>query len=197
MITIGVTGHRRLAMPEEIGAAVERALQEIEEAFADPAFEVLSMLAEGADRLVVRRLLARGRSRLVVPLPMPVEDYVQDFKTDSSKAAFRELLGHADRIIHLPPAETREQAYAAGGTYVLDHCGVLIAIWDGKPARGIGGTGEIASEARRRGLPMAWILAGSPTPDGDQTVPIDTDYGRLRCENFPHGMKRSRETVGN
>jgi hypothetical protein len=34
----------------------------------------------------------------------------------------------------------REAAYEAAGRYVVDHCDLLIAVWDRKPAQGRGGT---------------------------------------------------------
>lgn len=40
---------------------------------------VFSPLALGADRLIVRKLLERKGSRLIAALPVPEEDYVDDF----------------------------------------------------------------------------------------------------------------------
>jgi hypothetical protein len=36
---------------------------------------------------------------------------------------------------------------------------VLLAVWDGRPARGLGGTGDVVARARRQGLPLAWVHA--------------------------------------
>jgi hypothetical protein len=38
---------------------------------------------------------------------------------------------------------------------------VLIALWDGQPSRGKGGTAEIVAYARQRGIPVVWIDAGT------------------------------------
>lgn len=53
----------------------------------------------------------------------------------------------------------RERAYEAAGRYVVDHCDMLLAVWDGRPARGRGGTAEIIAYARRRERPLAVIAA--------------------------------------
>src|SRR5439155_12740709 len=43
-----------------------------------------------------------------------------------------------------------------------DRCDVLIALWDGQPARGRGGTAEVVALARRVGRPL--ICIGSEPP---------------------------------
>ncbi len=40
---------------------------------------------------------------------------------------------------------------------MLDRADRLFAVWDGKPARGYGGTADVVSEARKRGLPVTII----------------------------------------
>ena len=47
----------------------------------------------------------------------------------------------------------------ASGRYILDRCRFLIAVWDGQPGGGLGGTAHIVTEARQRGLPLAWVKA--------------------------------------
>jgi hypothetical protein len=36
----------------------------------------------------------------------------------------------------------------------VDRSDVLLAVWDGRPARGFGGTGDVVAYARRRGVPV-------------------------------------------
>ena len=185
MIAIGVTGHRFLAEVENIIAGVDEALRMIEAAFPGQLLTVISPLAEGADRLVVHRVLARSKARLVVPLPLPKSDYMTDFESAESKEEVLSLLAQADEVIALPPAPTRDQAYEAVGHYVLDHCEVLIAIWDGQSAQGPGGTGDIVAQARRRGLPMAWIHAGNRRPGTEEPITLGKEQGKVSFERFP------------
>jgi hypothetical protein len=185
MIAIGVTGHRYLVEFPKISAAIDRAINEIEAAFGECSFRVISTLAEGADRLVVHRLLARKKAELFVPLPLQKEEYLKDFKTAASRSEFLELLDQAEEWLTLPEAKTREQAYAFAGRYVLDHCDVLIAIWDGREAQGEGGTGEIVDEARRRGLPVVWIFAGNRRPGKEEPATSGQKQGAIIFERFP------------
>jgi len=185
MVAIGVTGHRFLTEVDKIAAGVDKALRQVEDAFGGQAWTVISPLAEGADRLVARRALTRSKARLVVPLPLPQRDYITDFESDESKNEFCDLLAQAEQIVTLPLAPTRDQAYAAVGRYVLDHCDVLIAIWDGQGAQGIGGSGDIVTQARRRGLPLAWIHAGNRRPGTQEPTALTIEQGRVVLERFP------------
>lgn len=185
MVAIGVTGHRFLTEVDKIAAGVDEALREVEDAFGGQAWTVISPLADGADRLVVQRVLARSQARLVVPLPSPQRDYVTDFESDESKNEFRDLLAQAEQVVTLPLAQTRGQAYAALGRYVLDRCDVLIAIWDGQDAQGIGGSGDIVAQARRRGLPLAWIHADNRMPGTQEPTTLVSEQGKVVLERFP------------
>jgi len=193
MTAIGVTGHRFLGDLDKVASGVDEALSKIEKVFPAQPLTVISPLAEGADRLVAHRLLVRSKARLVVPLPLPQSDYVADFHSDESKDEFLTLLERADEVIVLPPAPTREQAYAAAGRYVLDQCNVLVAIWDGQSAQAPGGTRDIVAEARRRALPLAWIRAGNRRPATQKPTTLGEGQGRVSFECFPDQQSLGRE----
>ena len=102
MTIIGVTGHRFLANLDKLVHSVDKALALIE-AHYDPLYICLSALAEGADRLVPHRAFARWEeARLIVPLPLDVDDYMQDFKTLTSKADFINLMTRVRRNHRAP-----------------------------------------------------------------------------------------------
>ena len=188
-VRIGVTGHRTLADLERIGASVRDILNtRIWELFdrallakyrtANLAYTVLTPLAEGADRLVAREVLRFPRAEIEVVLPLAREDYLRDFAGAESKAEFEELCGKS-RHVHSPRAlplessgsasaleEERKRAYEEVGVYVVDQCDVLIAVWDGKPARGRGGTADIVAYARERKRPLIIVSADHP----EQTI---------------------------
>lgn len=181
-VRIGVTGHRFLAEVDKLVAAVDEAIRQLEATFPDSRFTIVSSLAEGADRLVARRVLLQRGAQLIVPLPLPLADYVSGW---ASQHEFWELLAQAVQVIDLPPQATHEAAYDALGRYVLDHCDVLVAIWDGQEAQGQGGTGSIVAEARRRGLPLAWIRAGNRRPGTEEPTSLGEEQGRLTLERWP------------
>lgn len=160
-----MTGHRSLVATTEVVQAIDEALSRISGAFPGTPLTIVSPLAEGADRLVVARAFARGHRRLIVPLPLPAADYLRSFTSPDSERAFLALLEQADEVIELPPAATDVEAYHAAGRWILDHVDALVAVWDGQPPQGAGGTGGIVEEARARGLPVAWVHP----PDGRVT----------------------------
>src|SRR6266852_161360 len=117
-IRIGVTGHRELADPAAMQALVKQAIgAEVEKLFPEGSrqniervrnegtteilYRILSPLAEGADRVVARAVLEYPGARLDVVLPLTIEDYLEDFKTDESKVEFEELLGRCRRPVLL------------------------------------------------------------------------------------------------
>lgn len=126
-----------------------------------PSPRLLSSLAEGTDQLVAKTAIDLG-FELVVPLPLPEEEYLRDFETAASQDEFRSLLARAGHV--LPPRwkPERPEAYRAAGKFVLENCNVLITIFDGGVSAGIGGTAEMIDLARNSGLPTICIDAAVP-----------------------------------
>jgi hypothetical protein len=134
-------------------------LDEVEKLRPGQNLRLISPLAEGADRLVAQRLLARPGSQLIVPLPMPLDQCLAENTSPELRNEFLELIGLADEIVELPTMESREASFDQVGNYVLNNCDLLFALWDGRAASGRGGTGEIVARARSRQCPIAWIFA--------------------------------------
>jgi hypothetical protein len=105
-------------------------------------FNVISPLAEGADRLIVKEVMEwqmlenEDTSSLEVVLPFSKDDYIRDFETDKSKDEFEVLLRRALSICTLEKATSREAAYENVGHYIVDNSDFLIAIWNGESAVG-------------------------------------------------------------
>lgn len=182
-VRIGVTGHRFLVEVDKLRAAVDRALDEIQRASAGRELQAVSPLAEGADRLVAEAVLQRGGD-LTVPLPLPVEDYLQDSGSRESKVEFRQLLERAAELIELPAAPTRDEAYEQVGLYVLENCDVLIAVYDGQPSQGRGGTAEMVEHALQRGMPVLHVKAGNRRPGTNEPTSLGEEQGELVVHNL-------------
>jgi hypothetical protein len=147
---------------------------------------IVSSLAEGSDRIVAEAGLAAS-FELEVILPFGRADYADDFETLASRARFEHLLARASTVFELSgDAGERPPAYEAAGLFMLANIDLLIAIWDGKRAAGIGGTAQIVGRAMADGIPimridpanpnaiqMSWREAGSlPMPYAD--VPLNS-----------------------
>ncbi|MEU9203571.1 hypothetical protein [Streptomyces sp. NPDC048332] len=151
MKRIGVTGHR--SIPRE---AHDHVLASMREAFRgfDGSVEALSSLAVGADQLFADLALAHGAQLTVV---IPSGDYEACFADEAELARYRALKARAVREVRLDYPHSTDEAYYAAGAYIADHCDRLIAVWDGRPARGLGGTGDIVTYARGLGRPVTVI----------------------------------------
>jgi hypothetical protein len=184
-LIIGVTGHRFLAEESKLRSAVREALRRLMVAFPGRALQVLSPLAEGADRLVAREVLRAPGATLIAVLPLPVEDYRQDFATPASRAAFTRLLKRGAQVLVLPAPATRNEAYEQVGRYVADHCDALIALWDGQGAQGQGGTAEVVGRARERGRPVFHVKTGNRKPGTQEATTLGEEQGKLEVYNPP------------
>lgn len=133
-------------------------------AFAgDPALVLVSPLASGADQLAAIHAAAHGFALHAV-LPFARDVYRADFSAGAA-ASFDTLLAGAARALELPGRrDTAKRAYALAGRATIAHADLLIAVWDGLPARGTGGTAEVVEYALRRGVPVIHVPSQADRP---------------------------------
>lgn len=144
---IGVTGHRQL---RDRGVAIEMTNAVLRRVLEQPTSPVVvSSLAEGADRLVAELVLGLPGATLEVILPLPADDFLDDFDSPQSRAEFWALLERASvvRVADQVAGDSRPAAYERAGHMVVDTCDVLIALWDGQPSRGQGSTADLIQYA--------------------------------------------------
>jgi hypothetical protein len=151
MSRLGIVGHRRLdaATADFVGAASRAVLAD---ALATPGEVVaLSALAEGADTLFAEAAL---RARIPLEVVRPFTRYADDFCTDGSRRRYGSLAAAARKETRLRFEGRSARAYEAAMRWVVENCDVLVAAWDGGPARGPGGTAHAVEHAKRIGLPV-------------------------------------------
>jgi len=158
-LVVGVTSHRNIAADEwePIRLRVRDFFARLQREFPHLPLVVLSALAEGGDQLAAEEALAVD-AQLIATLPMPREQYADDF-TDAAALARFDALCDGAPIIHvggvrrasrgaasgLLEGKERDLHYAQAGMYISDHCHILLAIWDGKGLGRLGGTAQIAT----------------------------------------------------
>jgi hypothetical protein len=150
MTRVGITGHRDLADPtcRLVSAGIATELERFH------PLHGISSLAEGADQIFAEQVLRAGGTLTAV---IPCADYGRGFATSAGKAAYRQLRARAEDVIELPFASPSEEAYWAAGQRVVDLADVLLAVWDGSPSGGVGGTADIVAFAASRGAPTTVI----------------------------------------
>lgn len=144
MTVIGATGHQEL--PTEAIPFLAEKVREVVRSCAPPR-RLFTSLAAGADQLVARTVLQEG-GRLHAVVPSVGYEATLD---GDDRHSYEELLAKADGVTRLDFQQPSEQAYWAAGKEVVDRCEVLVAIWDGRPARGLGGTADVVKYARGHG----------------------------------------------
>jgi hypothetical protein len=173
VLSIGITGHRIEALPKEavqtiidrIGATLVQfkagaiELYERERGlFADvpPRLLFVSPLADGSDQIAAELALDLG-FELQAILPFDRETYRTTLHNSGLKR-FDELICRATCVLELPGELDGElRAFVMAGRGTVAHCDVLIAVWDGRPPRGRGGTGEVVQIGITRGTAIAHI----------------------------------------
>jgi len=151
---VGVTGHRDLGGAEdEVASALRGALEEYQRTHGG-RLVVLSAIAAGADSLFAEAAISLG---IPLNVALPFEGYEEDFADGDERERFETLLAAAEQRCTLPYEGRSTEAYASVGRWIVDHSDHLVAVWDGMPARGLGGTGYVVAYARERGHPMTVI----------------------------------------
>jgi hypothetical protein len=141
---IGVTGHQDI--PPQGTAHVTSGIYDVVQSHRGRLVGVCS-LAGGADQIFARVVLDLGGALHVI---VPCDRYDETFR-GADLAAFQDLLAQARDVETLQHLAPTEEAFYEAGRRVVDLCDVLIAVWDGEPARGLGGTADVVDYARTAG----------------------------------------------
>ena len=113
----------------------------------------VSSLAIGADQLFASIVVDRGGQIHAV---IPFQGYERTFGPQDLDA-YRRILSKATVVEILQIDGTDEDKYLATGKRIVELAELLIAIWDGKPAKGMGGTADVVAYAIRRGTKLTHI----------------------------------------
>ena len=153
---VGLTGHRVLRDPARIKKAIRQVLQELKQK-CDGRLLTFSSIASGADALFAEESIALQLPWKVV-LPFSKEFYLKSV-ADEERRVVSSYLEKAYAVETMPFAEQQEDLYLNCGVRTVDDCDVLVAVWDGEPARGKGGTADVIAYARQVNKPVIWIHA--------------------------------------
>lgn len=151
-INIGITGHQRLDDQADWADVLEKIDAELIR--HGEHIVGITSLAIGADQLFADSVLEHGGSLYVV---VPFEGYETKFSEGPSRDAYVRLLAKASTMEILEKSGTEEEAYLAAGKRVVDLADEIIAVWNGQPAAGLGGTADVVDYARSVGKPVTVI----------------------------------------
>ena len=150
MTRIGITGHQRLQDPTA-WLWVEEVVGRELDTLAAPLCVVTS-LAVGADQLVARLGIARGATVRTI---LPFAGIERTFSPEDLQAYRCLVSGASVEVLQTSGAD--EDAYLAAGRRVVELSDLMIAVWDGKPPKGKGGTADIVAYAIKCGVPVVHV----------------------------------------
>jgi hypothetical protein len=155
---VGFSGHRQIADPDRLAGAIAAALESLRHK-AQGEWLGLSSVAEGGDQLFIAQVRALGLSWHAI-LPLPRAEFAKDFPPAEWETVEATLNG-AEHVRVITENGTREDAYLDCGMATVDGADLMLAVWDGEPARGRGGTGDVVAYARSLGKPLILIDANT------------------------------------
>jgi hypothetical protein len=88
---------------------------------------------------------------------LPSHRYETTFDRPADLERYRKLLARAAEVVQCPHAEPTEEAFFEAGCEVVRRSDLLLAVWDGEPAAGLGGTADVVAYARKLGREVAVI----------------------------------------
>lgn len=144
---VGITGHRGLRPEVE-----ERVRQLLDDTVKNLAGDLVgvSCIADGPDSWFAESILKRSGQLEVV---IPAEKYRESLPVEHH-ALYDRLMRHASEVHHTGMAESDSAAHMAGSEILVGLVDELLAVWDGKPAWGYGGTADVVAYAERCGVPV-------------------------------------------
>lgn len=151
---VAVTGHRVLADEEATAACVYAALDRLSNECG--SLEVITLMADGADILAAEQALAIG-ARVLAILPQDAKECREQIRTQWLDR-FDTALSRCAEVIEPLERLPKPECYRAAGVRMLERADVLLAIWNGKRAHGIGGTGNIVELAIGMGIPVVRVV---------------------------------------
>jgi hypothetical protein len=178
-VAIGFTGHRTLPDESRSRASILKFLQDFKSKTEKTIYGV-SSAAAGGDLLFAESCLQLGLPIRIL-LPAPKEQFREDFDEPTWNRA-ESVMQRAMSVEVIGNGETKEERYYECGAETVQQTQILLALWDGKPSQGLGGTEEIFTYAKNQDRPVVWIH--SVTGDvqhfnQEKESPGDTELGFL------------------
>ncbi|MER5479261.1 hypothetical protein ABT026_20175 [Streptomyces sp. NPDC002734] len=148
---VGITGHRRLS--HEIVGQVEARLAERLRRYDPAALTVVTCAAEGPESRLARVALDAGAALEIV---VPADDHRATLSSEHLPV-YDDLVKQARRVHRTGLETSTPQARQTAGEILVGLSDELLAVWDGRPALGYGGTADTVAYALGVHLPVTVV----------------------------------------
>jgi hypothetical protein len=154
VLAVGFTGHRKVPYEAKSRQVIRDFLARQKASHLGIVYGI-SSAASGGDQLFAESCLEL-EIPLRILLPRPAGQFRADFDDTSWQRTLR-IMEKAISVEVTGRHESQTEQYYDCGIQTVAESQLLVALWDGLPARGAGGTQEMVSYARKTGHPIAWI----------------------------------------
>ncbi|MEW1653963.1 hypothetical protein [Streptomyces sp. NPDC093707] len=145
---VGITGHRGLG--PDVEQRVRAMLDTAVKAYDAAELVGISCIADGPDAWFAEAVPRHGGRLEVI---VPAGEYRAGLPV-AHHAAYDELLSRATDVHETGLTTSDSDAHMAGSEILVGISDEMLAVWDGKPARGYGGTADVVAYAERTGMPV-------------------------------------------
>ncbi|WP_282700877.1 hypothetical protein [Streptomyces sp. CC219B] len=145
---VGITGHRGLSA--EVEERVRALLADAVSGYDAAELVAVSCIADGPDAWFAEAVLSVGGRLEVV---IPATGYRDSLPT-WHHSTYDALMSRASDVHGTGMTASDSEAHMAGSEILVGLADELVAVWDGKPAWGHGGTADVVAYAERTGVPV-------------------------------------------
>jgi hypothetical protein len=193
---VGFSGHRTLPDAKVAAEGIHHALEQL--AASRRPLAAVSSAASGADTLFMEEIAKRDMPHLVI-LPFAQSRFQQDFSPADWQRVLP-LIAKATRVTEVTGEDSNDAAYMETGLRTADRADVMIVVWDGKPSKGLGGTGDVVNYVRAVDKPLLIVdpKTGQVTAERlEQTEgnPLPGDWKKNPRETVEKHYKELDETA--
>jgi hypothetical protein len=153
-LAIGFTGHRALDDESKSRKVIFDFLEQ-RKASTSALLYGISSVAAGGD-LLFAECCIQLEMPLCVLLPLPAEEFRKDFD-ESSWSRAEQVMSQAASVEVAGGNQIRSACYYECGIETVQRSRMLLALWNGGPSQGLGGTEDVVSFARELGKPVVWL----------------------------------------
>lgn len=147
---VGITGHQNLGTNSTIAWIKDSLERQISKYSVTCG---ITSLAVGADQLYAQILKEKSIQFTAI---IPSDKYEKTF-TGSDLIKYQELLSQAKEKVQMNFIAPEEKAFLEAGKEMVNQSDIVFAIWDGKKAKGLGGTGDIVQYALQKNKTVVHI----------------------------------------
>ncbi len=141
---VGLTGHQDIGSKSDIDWVRIQLEKQIEKYKVTDGF---SCLAAGSDQLYAEILNEKNISLIAI---IPSVGYEKTFDDSRKLSNYERLLLTAKETIKLSFPFPTEEAFYTAGKEVVIRSDMMFAVWNGKKAKGLGGTADIVDFAKQQ-----------------------------------------------